>query len=206
MNHAYVDTIKAAVAAGHPLDALLEAVLPMTVGVIKNARVITADDQATKGAYTVVYDRASMPKALREHGLVPIEAAMFVIADVPRLNMDAMRTAQDDAREIALYNELQLALPGDPAPPVVRTSAALFAHASDLENDIAHYDELTANAVPALSTICVIGRGCWRRVNGTWLAGAPDAAELGFLAATLNTLPLMVARRPPPMGRYLAEG
>jgi hypothetical protein len=206
MHHAYVDSMRAAIAAGTPLEGLLEAVLPMAVGVVKNAGVITADDQRTAANYTVVYDRASMPKMLREHGLVPIEAALFVIADVPRLDGDALRAAQADARQIALYNELQLSLPGDPAPPVVRTSAALFAHASQLENDIAHYDEVSANAVPALSTLCVVGRGCWRRVNGTWLASAPDDAVLSFLAALLNTLPLMVARRPPPMGRYLAEG
>lgn len=206
MNHAYVETIKAAIAAGTPLEALLEAVMPMTVGVIRNAAVITADDQRTKGTYTVVYDRASMPKALRENGLVPVEAAMFVIADVPKLDGDALRAAQDDARAIALYNELNLTLPGDPAPPVVRTSAAVFAHASGLENEMAHYDELTAGAMPSLSTICVVGRGCWRRVNGTWLASDADSATLSFLAATLNTLPLLVARRPPPMGRYLAEG
>ena len=194
---------------------LLAPLLPPTVGV-SSGIIISSENQQSPQTDIIIYDKMVLPPfLLAEKGLVPVEAVLFSIEVKSELDAANLRGSDSNARVTAAFRVLPpVRLSGEEAQaPTYATSSALFAFGSDLrgggKTEIGRYEELLAGSAPALHMVCVAGRGLWRQVGQSWLPWPCHAEHdevIGFLASILNTLPGLMGRRPPPMGRYVSNG
>ena len=195
------------------ISQLIEPVLPAMFGVA-SAAIVSASGEQSQQTDIVIYDRSVLPPImLAQGGMIPIEAAVYTIDVMATIRASDLKKAQDDARNVAQFNALpSMGRAGDPPALPYTASSALLAFATDLpdtKSEIDRYEAVLEGAPAAIHTVCVAGRGTWRRVNGTWLRWdeqAPHDELMGFLASILNALPLLVGRRPPAMGNYLSQG
>ena len=111
----------------------------------------------------------------REPGdqLIPIETCINTVEIKTTLNATELKKAIANARSVAALRHKDDAA-AQATPVTSRTSSALFALGSDLPGDkrkteLARYLEHDSNAFvrPALSAICVAGRGVWLFRQGT---------------------------------------
>jgi hypothetical protein len=174
----------------------------------------------------ILYSPAIMPPALFDdaNGYFPVESALYTIEVKSRLEASHLKTAASAARTIRALPQLpteRFATKLDgrgvqtitgPTPLAIN---ALFAFGSDLTSDPQNeldryrkYDE-RADTFPAISVMCIVGRGYWH-FAGRWKYRPADkdyGEVMTWLAGTVNTLPYFIAAKGRPrFGSYLTSG
>jgi|SRR6056297_570515 len=166
----------------------------------------------------VLYSPKILPPGLFDErtGLFPMESCLYTIEVKSKLNATNLKEAINNAKSSRLlspantfyFNGMKSTTSGTPLP-----IHALFAFDSDLEgsgkSELDRYIEIDPSRSPAISVICVVGKGYWYSGEEGWqyYQASDDHTEvLSFLAGISNTMPkLLSAKGRPQFGSYLIE-
>ena len=170
----------------------------------------------------VIYSKAVLPPVLysERDGVFPAEASFYAIEVKSTVRSEEVDDAISKAHELKklTYMTGEWDDVGKGTPHVfLPIIPVLFGFSSDLasggKSDLDRYLERdpAGSASPAITVICIAGRGYWwfKAVEKRWAfhAATPDGDEVvDFVSGVVNTLPnSLAARRRPRLGLYLMK-
>ena len=201
------------------VERFLRPVIPPEIR-IGSGKLIDCSGRLSNQIDVVLYAPEIVPAAMFDVklGLFPAECCLYSIEVKTKLTRANLKTSISSAKTTRKLRLLNTELWTDGKPRATYTPIpinVIFAFDSDLsgspDNELTRYFELDggANTQPAITVICIVGRGYWFRGDGCWQMFPPstDLQEvLAFLAGISNTIPQILALKGRPrFGNYLTD-
>lgn len=155
---------------------LLRPFLPSDIG-LATGKIITVDGRQSRQQDIILFDKSILPPILLEEytGLFPIESALYTIEIKSMMTANETRKSDISATEIQSFDYLSGEYDDhDKAKPhtFFKVISTVFAFDTDLsyekKNDLERYNEIRTSTNPAISAICIAGKGYWYWKRGEW--------------------------------------
>ena len=197
---------------------LFKPLLPADIGVGTGQIVNKYTEKVSSQEDIILYDRSILPPILfnETSGFFPIESVLYTIEVKTTLTATELSNSHLAAKKLNGFGYL----PGlkdekgnEKHHPVEKARSVVFALQSDLvengKSEAQRYKEIYRDEGPFLAAICVVDKGYWFEMKGSWVKLPtidPFDEVLGFLGGIMNTYKSVASSRNNPLlGNYIID-